>query len=235
MKKEERELQWGADNKERMNVKFLLFAGLFALPLFAVGVYVFMSRGGELGGLIFALLYFAVFGFLMSLSLSATIKIRQFTAENPSYRNYPSYTRAGTSLGFFILFCMLYIANIIIFLVTDKAIGDFYKVTNPLFLFWIIPIVNNFVVLMSDERVYIGQYQKSFLIDKIRVEDFDKLDASMTKFEDYITISFHCEGIPYTATFSRKTMLELCKVLPGVHRDYSRTPNSRRSPQKFYD
>jgi glucan phosphoethanolaminetransferase (alkaline phosphatase superfamily) len=234
MKKEEIELQFGVPANKKNPAKFYLLSGLFALPLAAVTVFAYLTRGGTITALVASLLISLGFGIMFSFSTIGFLHMRRFMKADPSYKNYNTKKRGDFAEVHFIAICICYTAYIIALFIVDKPIDGLLMFRTPFYMVWLVPLISNFIVLMSDENLYLGNYLTALPISEIRVDNFDELDASMRFYNDSIALEFHCEGKPYKTALTRKTMVELCKVLPGVNRDYSKSPNPRKSPQKFY-
>jgi hypothetical protein len=221
-------------NMKKVNSKLWLLSAGLALPGLALVIALFVVKDITVLNLITLIALELAYGFLGAFSVTGFINLRRFTAANPSYKNYASKNDPLIATLFLIAACLFYVAKLCAYVVRFADDSSNLMSFSPAYLCFYIPMFLSYYGIMSDENIYLGNYRETIPIAKIRVDDFEALDASMLKFDEYIRLEFHCEGKPYITPFSRKVLVDLCKVLPGVNRDYLRTPNSRKSPQKFY-
>jgi hypothetical protein len=204
------------------------------LPGLALVIALYIVRDITVLNLIGLIALELAYGFLGAFSVLGFINLRRFTAANPSYKNYASKNDPLIAKLFLIAAGFFYLAKLCAYVVRFADDSPVLMSFSPAYLCFYLPMFLNYYGIMSDENIYLGNYRETIPISKIRVDDFDALDASMLKYDEYIRLEFHCEGKPYITPFSRKVLVELCKVLPGVNRDYGKTPNPKKNPQKFY-
>jgi hypothetical protein len=198
------------------SLKMLLLTALLAVPGLTVIIIRYLSdRLGDINGIKFAILIIGEIGadMFFVLAIMSFYYLYKFTSANPSYKNYSTKSSLNYAKFFIIFGAVCYIIKLLFYILKSGEI-TFATIYYLGFFTCGLPIII-YPIALSDENLYIGYRWQTYSIDKIKLDNLNEIERSISKHEDYLDLQFHYDEMSVKARIKRNEMTELREIMRG--------------------